>query len=54
MRLCGNETEVRFESVNVEVCEYGISMEGNQNEDTGSQRKVANLLSGQTALSAVV
>lgn len=51
MAQCGNEAEVRFKSVNVEVSEYGISMEGSQNEDTGSKSKVAHLPSGPTLLS---
>ena len=42
---CGNETEVRCESGNVEVSEYGISMEGSQNGDTGHKAESGKLRS---------
>lgn len=55
MAQCGNEAEVRFESVNVEVSEYGISMEGSRNEDTGSKEESGSLaVRANSALSAVV
>lgn len=41
----GNETEVRCESGNVEASEYGISMEGSQNGDTGCQEESGKLRS---------